>query len=1355
MDFLAILLLLFVVVGAICGPVALSRQSNVSARLDRIEKQLAFIRRRLGRKLTGTEDDQGRDQMDEEPSEPEETPAEDEPDEDEHIQAPGQPMYPPASDAPADEPVAVAVTPATPPPTPSPAAGPMGPAAVGGGDARDQQAPPVALPASPPEAPVAASSDQAVSDLPVTPAAEPEQPGAAQIPYSLPIAIPADEPRVLREESEAHSSDWWREFEDRVGKRWMTWVGVLALVIGALFFLQYAVRQGWIVPQLRVGAAVLTGVALLVIGRHFLRNQMRALGQGLVGGGLAVLYGAFYAAFAMYELLPQPVCFGAMVVVSAVGLTMAVRHDALPISFIAVLGGFITPMILRTGTDSRDLLFLYLLVLDLTVLTVAFFRQWPALLTLSFVGTTALFLTWFGAYYTPAAMTPTLLWLGAFYLAFLLMPFAQHFARRKPLDAEQFAAAHVSAVCAFLMAYHILWPDHPHCLGFIAMGMGALYAVLGGFSRLLVCDDRKSLFGFTLLAVSLVTLSIPMHFGLNGVTVTWAFEGPALVALGWIFRYRPLRVGGFIVLGIAVLRVLFYHWPLHSASFALFLNPTFAVVMLVPLAAAVCAVLRRFGSDEQSDVDDALALVAVLVAGVMGTALVHAESHLWITLSSGIAPPVMGYWSFSFGALIWAVGAAGFLFLGSGLKHDFGRAVGLIMLTLGAFLAACAYGNTAPYEIAIFLNARFACAAPVVAVAFLYAFSRARRGQEDAVSSGILAGYMAPLLVIIEMHAWPRWGVNFDSCAMGWWKFSLDALTLSVAGAAFTVIGFLRRVSAFRTAALPLLGVGLLAACCAFCRTSPRDAWLFLNLRFLAAAALVGSLFGVAWVRRRLGEQFVTGIAIFAGLLATLFVDLELREWIERSGVALFSFQAYWQRSADAFVWAVGAAAFLWAGVFGRNGVSRGIALAALGVSVLCAAGAYAAASPDSALLFVNPRFIAGAAALTVAFVAAGLRRRMGEAGSAHVAVLAGILTIVLVDIELREWLVRSGVIDQTYRDYWLLSTDAILWAVGAGVFLTVAAMLRSAAGRATSVAVAAVAGVLWLWACTVSSPPQLLVFINARFLGAALVLAFLAAYAEIHRRLGEGTPAAAAGIGAGYLAMVMSDVEMSLWIGAQPVTSWVRTGYYFFLAHLLAAAAGAVGFLVAGWRLRSRVAFMAGLLPLVIACVLALFVYGYASPRDAMLLLNARFVLALVCAVSLFLYATAFRRREEERELGLALFWCAVPFLLVLLSVEDYQFWTRRAGLDPRQAGWAAQMSLSVVWGLYAAALLAIGFWRRTRALRFAGLALFGVTAMKLAIIDIAHVHQIYRIISFVVLGVLMITASYLYHRIEKRLES
>jgi uncharacterized membrane protein len=88
----------------------------------------------------------------------------------------------------------------------------------------------------------------------------------------------------------------------------------------------------------------------------------------------------------------------------------------------------------------------------------------------------------------------------------------------------------------------------------------------------------------------------------------------------------------------------------------------------------------------------------------------------------------------------------------------------------------------------------------------------------------------------------------------------------------------------------------------------------------------------------------------------------------------------------------------------------------------------------------------------------------------------------------------------------------------------------------------------------------------------------------------------------------------------------------------------------------------------------------------------------------------------------------------------------------DGQKARYAAQMSLTIVWGAFAIAWLVVGFWKQIRSLRLAMLALFGVTALKLVLLDTSNVKQLYRIVLFVILGLLMIGASYLYHLAEKR---
>jgi len=75
-------------------------------------------------------------------------------------------------------------------------------------------------------------------------------------------------------------------------------------------------------------------------------------------------------------------------------------------------------------------------------------------------------------------------------------------------------------------------------------------------------------------------------------------------------------------------------------------------------------------------------------------------------------------------------------------------------------------------------------------------------------------------------------------------------------------------------------------------------------------------------------------------------------------------------------------------------------------------------------------------------------------------------------------------------------------------------------------------------------------------------------------------------------------------------------------------------------------------------------------------------------------------------------------------------------------------QMALSVLWAIYTAALAALGFMRRIAAIRWAALALFAVTIIKAMLVDIAQLQQLYRIIVFFVLGVLLLLVAWAYHK-------
>ncbi len=77
----------------------------------------------------------------------------------------------------------------------------------------------------------------------------------------------------------------------------------------------------------------------------------------------------------------------------------------------------------------------------------------------------------------------------------------------------------------------------------------------------------------------------------------------------------------------------------------------------------------------------------------------------------------------------------------------------------------------------------------------------------------------------------------------------------------------------------------------------------------------------------------------------------------------------------------------------------------------------------------------------------------------------------------------------------------------------------------------------------------------------------------------------------------------------------------------------------------------------------------------------------------------------------------------------------------------------LSVYWGVFAVGAVVMGFRLRVAPARYAGLALLAITVVKVLIIDMAGVGQIWRVMSTVVVGLLVLAVSVGYGRIAPKL--
>lgn len=351
-------------------------------------------------------------------------------------------------------------------------------------------------------------------------------------------------------------------------------LGVLILFLGLAFLLRYAAERVTVPIELRFAGVAMTGAGLLGIG-WFLRHRREGYALILQGAGIGVFYLTSLAAMKMYELLPPAMGFGFMFAVSVLSALLAVMQNAPALAIVAVLEGFAAPVLASTGGNQALGLFSYLWLLDVGIFLIAWFKAWRLLNVIGAVGTFALASGWAERHYATDRYGMVQSFLIVFFVMFALI--GMLFARRTLVEmpagddrpvSQRMADAlrrvgHVDStlvfgtpMAAFALQY-LLVRSWEFGGAFSALGFGAFYLALGWF--ILATQPRGLRLlaeAFAIVGAIFTTLSIPLALEGQWTSAAWAIEAAGVYWLG-MRQSRPYaRMAAFLLLLGAVMQLI-------------------------------------------------------------------------------------------------------------------------------------------------------------------------------------------------------------------------------------------------------------------------------------------------------------------------------------------------------------------------------------------------------------------------------------------------------------------------------------------------------------------------------------------------------------------------------------------------------------------------------------------------------------------------------------------------------------------------------------------------------------------------------------------------------------------------------
>lgn len=414
------------------------------------------------------------------------------------------------------------------------------------------------------------------AETPPTPISDPTKPAATpSAPAVRPTGITP--PPVSAPPRPAFSAD---QIESMIGRRWVGWAAISLILFATAFFLKYAFDNRWIGELGRVTIGIALGIGMVVLGFRYQLRRWRIFSQILTAGGIILLYLSSYAAFGYYHLVGQKMAFVYLAILIAEAACLALLYNAPAIAIMALIGGFLTPLLLHSDRDQYLSFFTYLVALDAGALVLL--KHWRGLSSVAYYGTQLLFWLWYNEHYHHQKRGAVLIFQTAIFLIFLLAHLGRQLIRRENATSEDLVLLLNNPFVFFATAYHLLDPTHHDWMGVFAIGMALLYA---GTAKILIersSSTRLDVLPLIAIALTFVTIAIPIQFRSNWITIAWAVEALVILWVGLEIYSLRLRVLGFTMFGLALGKLLFWDTPYgFRSAFTPVLNRYFLSSLVV------------------------------------------------------------------------------------------------------------------------------------------------------------------------------------------------------------------------------------------------------------------------------------------------------------------------------------------------------------------------------------------------------------------------------------------------------------------------------------------------------------------------------------------------------------------------------------------------------------------------------------------------------------------------------------------------------------------------------------------------------------------------------------------------------
>ena len=404
------------------------------------------------------------------------------------------------------------------------------------------------------------------------------------------------------------------DLEKFIGENLINKIGIVILVLGLGYLVKYAIDKNWINEIGRVAIGVLSAGSLVGIA-HRLRKNYKAFSSVLIGGGLALLYFTISLAFHTegYPLYQQQtISFIILVFITIFAVFLSITYDRIEIAILAIIGGFASPLLLSTGSGNYIVLFSYVMLLNVGMLVLSYYKKWRLVNIVAFGFTILLFGLWL---FSELDANRYIKFDGAFFFAtgffviFFLMNIIYNIKYKVKFKVGDISLLLSNTFIYFSFVMIMLSNNGREELkGLFAVLLGAFNFMFAYYIHKKQSGDTNLLYLLIALVFTFITLAIPLQMEGNYITLFWALESVLLLWLGQKSGFKIMKIGSVIVLSLMLISIMmdwdnnYALWNYNSEDyvkeFAIIFNKMFITTLVSVASLIITSFLLRKEKDK-------------------------------------------------------------------------------------------------------------------------------------------------------------------------------------------------------------------------------------------------------------------------------------------------------------------------------------------------------------------------------------------------------------------------------------------------------------------------------------------------------------------------------------------------------------------------------------------------------------------------------------------------------------------------------------------------------------------------------------------------------------------------------------